>query len=168
MSRRKLSTLARHLSYPRWRIERDFPRRTLKAIGDAIAASEKTHSGELRFVVEGGLNVSHLLRGVSARERAIEIFSQLRVWDTEHNSGVLIYVGLADHQVELVADRGIHARVGEAAWRKICSAMEREFRSGHFENGAVEGVREIGKVLAEHFPASGDNPDELANSPVLL
>jgi hypothetical protein len=167
-TKRNLSTLLRHLSYPRWRLHGVFPKRALAAIGKAIAASEERHGGELRFVVEGGLDLRHLCRGTSSRERAIELFSQLRVWDTEANSGVLLYVGLADRRVELVADRGIHGRVGEATWQKICARMESEFRDGNFERGALAGVDEIGKVLAEHFPAAGENPDELANAPVVL
>ncbi len=166
--KRTLKTLIRHFSYPRWRLRRVFPQATLRAIENAIAASEKRHTGELRFVVEGGLDLPHLVRTISSRERAIEMFSRQRVWDTECNSGVLIYVCLADRQVEIVADRGIHTKVGDETWQRICAAMEREFRRGHFENGAVEGVNEIGKVLAEHFPATDQNPDELANAPLLI
>lgn len=158
----------KHLLYPAFRTRRAFGKRTLRAIEAAVAASETRHQGELRFAVEGGFDLAHLLRGTTARQRAIELFSALRVWDTEHNSGVLIYVQLADRQVEILADRGIHRKVGEATWQGICRDMERAFAAGRFEQGAVAGVRAVGEILAEHFPAVAANPDELGNAPVLL
>ena len=112
-----------HLIYPPWRVRRAFPAKTLKAIEDAVAASESLHRGELRFVVEAGLSFSELWRGTTARQRALAVFSDLHVWDTEDNSGVLIYVLLADRDVEIVADRGIHRQVGEAAWQRVCETM---------------------------------------------
>lgn len=163
-----MGRILKHLLYPQWRTRRAFPKGTLQAIEAAVEASEKLHDGELRFVVEGGLDLPQVLRGLSARQRAVEIFSRLRVWDTEHNSGVLIYVQLADRQVEILADRGIHRKVGDEPWQHICAAMEQAFRAGRFREGAVEGVQAVGRVLAEHFPARDGNPDELANGPVLL
>ena len=163
-----MKRILKHLTYPHWRVRAVFPQAALKAIEAAVTASEKTHDGELRFVVEGGLDLPHLLRGVTARQRAVEAFSQLRVWDTEHNSGVLIYVQLADRQVEILADRGIHKKVGSETWQRICTAMEQAFRAGNFEAGAVAGVAAVGRVLAEHFPAQGENPDELPDAPVVL
>jgi uncharacterized membrane protein len=162
-----MKRMLKHLSVPRRRVRQTFPKVTMKAIEAAGAASETLHNGELRFVVEGGLNLLQLLSGVSARQRAEEVFSRLRVWDTEHNSGVLIYVQLADRQVEILADRGIHNTVGDETWQRICAGMERAFRAGKFQEGAIEGVEAVGRVLAEHFPAQRENPDELANSPVL-
>ena len=162
--RRKL----RHLTYPRWWVYRAFPKAALKIIEAAIKESEASHDGELRFVVEGGLDMQHLLRGMSARQRAAEVFSQLRMWDTEHNSGVLIYVQLADRQVEILADRGIHKKVGSETWLCICANMEQAFGAGKFQEGAVEGIQAAGRVLAEHFPARGENPDELPDAPVVL
>ena len=158
----------RHLSYPGWRVSRAFPKVALKAIEVEIGRSENTHDGELRFVVVGGLDVSRLWRGVSARQHAVEVFSQLRVWDTEHNSGVLIYVQLADRQVEILADRGVHQKVGDATWQTICAGMQNSFRTGKFEQGAVDGVQAVSRVLVEHFPAHRDNPDELSNDVVLM
>jgi uncharacterized membrane protein len=105
---------------------------------------------------------------MSGRERAIEVFSNLRVWDTEHNSGVLVYLLLADHDIEIVADRGIAARVAPAAWETVARTMEAAFRQGEFERGALAGIEEISALLAAHFPPSGHNPDELANRPVIL
>lgn len=163
-----MGRILKHLTTPRWRVRRAFPRVALRAIEAAIAASEKLHQGELRFVVEGGLDLPQLLRGVTARQRAVEVFSLLRVWDTAHNSGVLVYVQLADRQVEILADRGIHAKVGDAPWQRICGEMELAFRAGRFREGAIAGVEAIGRLLAEHYPATQENPDELANAPVVL
>ena len=165
---RKLGRLINHLSYPRWRVSRAFSSAALKAIEAEIAHSENQHDGELRFVVVGGLDISRLWGGVSARQHAVEVFSQLHVWDTEYNSGVLIYVQLADRQVEILADRGINRKVGEATWQSICASMQQAFRAGSFEAGALEGVRAVGQVLAEHFPAQDHNPDELPNDVVLM
>ena len=96
------------------------------------------------------------------------MFSNLRVWDTEHNSGVLVYLLLADHDIEIVADRGIAARVDPAAWEAVAQTMEAAFRQGQFERGALEGIAQISALLAQNFPSSGDNPDELANRPVIV
>ena len=86
------------------------------------------------------------------RERALDIFSQLRVWDTEHNNGVLIYLLLADRDVEIIADRGIDAHVGAAGWETICRAMEKDFRAGLFEHGVIKGIEDVSRLLARHFP----------------
>lgn len=158
----------RHLLADHWSVRYAFPPRVLKAIEDAIAAQERRHDGELRFAVEAALPFFDLGRGISARDRAIELFSRLRIWDTEQNAGVLVYLLLADRRVEIVADRGIHARVGEAAWEAICGAMQREFAAGRFEQGVVTGVQAISDLLALHFPPRDENPDELANRPVVL
>lgn len=157
-----------HMSYPQWRVRQAFPKAALQAIEAEIDASEKLHDGELRFVVEGSLDFQRLRRGVSARERAVEIFAQLRVWDTEHNSGVLIYVQLADRQVEILADRGINKKVGDEIWQRICTGMQEAFRTGNFQHGAREGIRAVGGLLVEHFPAHAENPNELPNAVVLL
>ncbi len=140
----------------------------MQSIERAIGEQERWHDGELRFAVEASLPLNDLLRGVSARDRAIELFGRLRVWDTEQNCGVLIYLLLADKRVEIVADRGIHNNVGAAAWEAICGAMQREFAAGRFEHGAVVGVQAISDLLATHYPPRGENPDELANRPVVI
>jgi uncharacterized membrane protein len=153
---------------PRWRVGRAFPADALTAIDEAIKASEATHSGEIRFVVEGALDTSPLLRRQTARERAIDVFSQLRIWDTERNNGVLIYLLLADRDVEIVADRGIDAKVGPREWERICRTMEDAFRQGDFKGGVIGGIREVTRHLAEHFPPVGDDKDELPDKPVVL
>jgi len=125
----------------------------LAAIEQAIKTGETTHAGQVRFVVEGALDGAPLFRDQSARQRAIDIFAQLRIWDTAHNNGVLIYLLLADRQVEIVADRGIDAKVGSAGWEKICRAMQAEFKAGHFERGVIEGIAAVSQQLAKYFPA---------------
>lgn len=164
----RLTRLLKHLLSGRWQIARHFPPTSMQTIEHAIQCSETTHMGELRFAVEAGLDWHELVRGVTARQRAIEVFSRLRIWDTEHNSGVLIYLLLADRRVEIVADRGIHARVGDAGWEGICHEMETAFRSGQFEQGVLVGLARISVLLNQHFPAQGHNPDELSDAPVVL
>jgi len=163
-----MKRIARHLLAAKWTVDRAFPRDALMAIEQAIKASEGTHCGEIRFVVEGALDTAPLLRGQTARERAIDVFSQLRIWDTERNNGVLIYLLLADKDVEIVADRGIDAKVGPQEWERICRNMEAAFRKGDFEGGVIGGIRETTRRLAEHFPPIGDDRDELPDKPVVL
>ena len=126
----------------------------LAAIEQAIKAGEATHSGQVRFVVEGALDGAPLFRNQPARERALDIFSQLRIWDTAHNNGVLIYLLLADRDVEIVADRGIDAKVGAAGWEKICAAMETDFRAGNFERGVIKGIEAVSRRTGEAFSAA--------------
>lgn len=152
----------------RWMVKRAFPGDTLAAIDKAIKASEATHRGEIRFAVEGALHVEPLLRGQTARERAIDVFSQLRIWDTEHNNGILIYLLLADRDVEIVADRGIHEKVGAKEWEGICRKMEAAFRQADFEGGVIRGIQEVTQQLARHFPPIGDDRNELPDKPVVL
>lgn len=163
----QLTRLFRHLLIPDWWALRAFPEPALRAIEQAIGNSERRHQGELRFVVEAGLPVDALLRGESARERAIDLFSRLRVWDTAENSGVLIYVELIDRRVEIVADREINARLGEGYWKAICARLEDEFKRGQFLSGTLRALDDITVALAEHFPAAIDNRDELPNAPVV-
>ena len=160
--------LFRHLFMPPWRVRRVFPSHVLRAIAEAISQSEHGHEGQIRFAVEAALELPALLRGQSARERAVEVFSQLRVWDTERNNGVLIYLLLADHDVEIVADRGVHAKAGEAAWQAICSAMEQAFRHGRFSEGTLAGIHAVGMHLATHYPKQGEKKNELPDAPVVL
>lgn len=159
----------RHLFTGPLAVRRAFPATALTAIEHAIAQSEFGNHGEIRFAVEPALDMLPLVRATSARERAIEVFSQLRVWDTEYNNGVLIYLLLADHDVEIVADRGIDARVGSKKWEVICRQMETSFRQGQFESGVIEGIRAIGDHLKEHFPLErGGGQNELPDQPVIL
>ncbi len=160
--------MLKHLFTPDWIARRVFPRATLDRIREAIRESEKSHDGELRFAVEAGFDFLSLLKSIAPRQRAVEVFSMLRVWDTERNSGVLIYVQLVDRRIEIVADRGISAKVDQDAWDAICRSMEASFRAGQFEEGALQGIRAISLLMARHFPPLGSNADELPDQPVVL
>ena len=147
---------------------RKFSAQALKRIEEAIAAGERRHAGQVRFVVEGSLPLGLVLRGLTPRERALELFGRFGVWDTEHNSGVLVYVLLADKAVEIVADRGISRKISQETWQAICRSMEAAFREGRFEEGAVAGVNAIGELLAEHFPRGSSGPNELPDRPIVI
>ena len=159
--------ILKHLLTTHGQVTRAFPRSALNAIEKAIKSSETTHAGEIRFVVEGALDGMPLFKGQSPRERALELFAHLRVWNTEHNSGLLIYLLLADRAVEIVADRGIHAKVGAEEWRKVCHQMETAFKQSNYEGGVISGVQAVTQHLVRHFPAN-DRPNELPDRPVLL
>ena len=163
-----IKRIARHLLVTDGQVSRAFTRSALNNIEAAIKASEAEHVGEIRFVVEGGLDGAPLFQGQSARERAIELFSQLRVWDTQNNTGVLIYLLLADRAVEIVADRGIHAKVDSQEWSKVCRQIEAAFRESNFEGGVLSGVQAVTQHLLQHFPADGSNTNELPDRPALL
>jgi uncharacterized membrane protein len=160
--------IGRHLLEHRWRLRRIFTPKVLAAIEAAIKASEATHSGQIRFVVEGALDGAPLFCNQSARERALDIFSRLRIWDTAHNNGVLIYLLLADRDFEIVADRGIDAKVGAAGWEKICVEMERDFKAGNFERGVIKGIEAVSRLLAAHFPVERGSRNELPDAPVVI
>ena len=147
---------------------RAFPAPALDAIQREIAIHEKSHRGEVCFVVEAELTTGQLWRDLGSRDRAREVFAMQGAWNTEENNGVLIYVLLADRRVEIVADRGIDARVPAEEWKGICERMDRHFRERAFEPGAIEGVRAVSQLLARHFPASGADRNELADRPVMI
>jgi uncharacterized membrane protein len=160
----------RHLTTDRGTARRAFPVAALTAIERAIADGERGHRGQVRFVVEPALPLARVLAGLPPRERALEVFGSLRVWDTEDNAGVLVYVLLADRDVEIVADRGIHRHVGAPEWEAICRRMEAGFRAGRYAQAAEQGIGEINALLARHFPGTGGHAgtNELPDRPVLL
>ena len=164
----KVKRIARHLFATQTQLRRAFPRSSLTAIQKVITASEATHAGEIRFVVEGSLDGIPLFKGMTARERAIDVFSHLRVWDTKHNNGLLIYLLLADRAVEIVADRGIHAKVASPEWEKICHRMEVAFRQSNYEGGVIDGVQSVARHLVENFPSDGRRRNELSDRPAVL
>lgn len=164
----QIQRMVSHLLCTDWQVRRAFSPACLQALEEAIRASEQLHGGEIRFAVEGGLDGARLLKGQSPRERALEVFSQLRVWDTEGNNGVLIYVLLADHAVEIVADRGIHAKAGDGAWQAICQAMQTEFSRSAFQSGSLAGISAVAALIGMHFRPKGERPNELPDAPVLL
>jgi len=172
-----MATFASHLIRlwrHRWADERAvrrvLPPAVLAALTRRVAASERRHSGEVRLCIEAGLPVSYLWRGAPARERAVMLFGKLRVWDTEHNNGVLIYLLLAEHAIEIVADRGIDRHVSAAQWAAMTQRMGAAFREGRFEDGLTQALEEVSALLVAHFPLAGGDPDrnELPDAPVPL
>lgn len=164
-----LTRILRHLLIGQLAVRRKFPAASLAAIEQAIQQSEMQHGGEICFAVEAALNTTALLKNQTAQERAVEVFSQLRIWDTEHNNGVLIYLLLADRDVEIIVDRGILAKVASNEWKMICRTMESAFRQQQFETGIVEGINNITRHLQKHFPHhQGNDKNELANKPVII
>jgi uncharacterized membrane protein len=160
--------LLRHLFIPAWRVRTALPPTTMSAIEQAIGRSEATHEGQICFAVEAALDLLPLLRGQSARERAIEVFSELRVWDTEQNNGALIYLLLADHDVEILVDRGIAAQVRPEELESICKTMEQNFREGRFEQGVITGIEALSAHLTRHYPRLTPGVNELPDVPAVL
>jgi uncharacterized membrane protein YgcG len=164
----EIKRIFKHLLYPQWLARRKFPDALLDRVEAAVTASERMHHGEIRVAVEAALDIKPLLRGVSARQRAVQVFAELGVWDTAANNGVLIYLLLADRNVEIVADRGFHGRVSQTEWETICREMEAFFARGEFAAGTLAGIEHIHALLRRHFPSSGDNPNELPNRPARI
>lgn len=158
--------LLRHLLIPDWVARRAFPAAALEKIFQAISGSERLHRGEIAFAIEGGLPPR--LASLPCRRRAEQLFGELGVWDTEENIGVLIYVQLVDRDIEIVADRGIAARVAQAEWEAICREMEAALRADRYEAAALAGIRAVSDLLARHFPPGADDSDEQPNRPVVL
>ena len=158
----------------RWLDERDaaraLPEAALRRLEATVARSERAHSGEIRVCVEAGLPLSYLWRDLRARDRAVTLFGKLRVWDTEHNNGVLIYLLLAERSIEIVADRGLTNHVSPAQWAQIIDSMRQAFRDGHFEPGLAQAIAAVDALLRTHFAISDGtaNPDELPNRPLML
>ncbi len=145
------------------------PPAALARLQARVAGSEARHSGEIRLSVEAGLPLSYVAQGLQARERAVTLFGKLRVWDTEHNNGVLIYLLLAEHAIEIVADRGLARHVPQAQWDTLVAGMREAFRAGRFEEGLVHAIDAVDALLLQHFPlAPGQvNPNELSDAPDL-
>jgi uncharacterized membrane protein len=160
--------IARHLLVLPGKARRAFPAPAMRAIEQAIAKGESQHSGEVRFAVEPALEPAALLRGLSARERALEVFSQLRLWDTDERNGVLIYLLLAERDIEIVADRGVNAKVSADDWEAICRTMEASLRQGRYGEAVVAGIEAASRLLARHFPSRADDRNELPDRPVAL
>jgi uncharacterized membrane protein YgcG len=159
----------RHVAMTPARAAACFTSATLEAIQRQIVAGELRHSGEVMFIVESELTTAQLLAGLSSRDRAREVFAAHGVWNTEANNGVLIYVLLADRKVEIVADRGIDARVEPGAWQAICDAIDVHFHKGEYEAGAISGVTAVSRLLEAHFPAGpAGSRNELGDRPVML
>ncbi len=148
--------------------KRAFPETTLAAISEAITAGEQTHRGEVRLIVEKALPFDEAWDGVSNRQRALALFADYGVWDTEDNCGVLIYINLAEHKVDIVADRGIDRKIGKETWQAVCRTMTEGFRQGQFHDATLAAIEQVNALLREHFPANGARPNELPDKPLML
>ncbi|HOL64306.1 MAG TPA: TPM domain-containing protein [Accumulibacter sp.] len=164
----ELKRLIRHVVLPHWWVRRTISPDLLRRVEMVVKASEATHRGELRVVLEANLPLPRVLQNQSVRSRAIELFSQLRVWDTAENCGVLIYLQLIDRRIEIVADRGINATLGQAFWTSLCRRMEDAFKAGDYAGGLLFTLQAISDVLCVYFPVEEANPDELPNEPLLI
>jgi uncharacterized membrane protein len=160
--------MLRHLTSTAMRTRALFSTAVQAQIESAVTEAEKQHSGEIRFAIETALPLAALWHRITPRMRALQVFAQLHVWDTQANNGVLIYVLRADRAVEIIADRGISARVSEAEWQELCREVENHYRDGRYAQGSVAAVAGVGRLLGRHFPASGSGTNELPNQPVLL
>jgi uncharacterized membrane protein len=158
----------RHLLLPQSALGRRFPAHALTAIEEAVAKSELTHTGEIRFAIETVLDLGDLWRFSTARERALEVFGELRVWDTQQRNGVLIYVLLAERDVEIVADSGLDGRVTDAEWQHVCQLIEDAFRDNRWRDGALAGIAAVTELLQREFPAAGPNVNEQPDRPAVL
>ena len=158
----------RHLWSGYWQAPRLFPKTSRARLAEAIRSAETGHAGEICFVIEASLTPHQLWRRLSAHERALDLFSDLRLWDTEQNSGLLIYLLLADHAVEIVADRGLmHAEIGQA-WPDLLRDLRQALTAGEFEAGCLAAIGRAGQVLRQHFPAIGPDTNELPDRVPLL
>jgi uncharacterized membrane protein len=166
---RRLMRILRHRWVDDADVRRAVPPELVEKLTARVAASERRHGGEVRICVEAGLPLSYLWRGATPRERAIAMFSKLRVWDTEQNNGVLIYLLLAEHAIEVVADRGLDAKVDPGTWQRIVQHMGAAFRQGRFEDGLTQALEEVSALLVAHFPLREGqaNANELPDEPHL-
>lgn len=160
--------MIRHLLHDRRNLRRAFPPAVLDRIEQCVVDGERRHGAELRIAIEAALPPGRAWSGFPPRERALEVFSALRVWDTEGDNGVLLYVLLADHAVEIVADRAAAGAIDAGVWRGICDSITDAFRQGRFEEGLLAGVGVLNASLVEAFPAREGDRDELPNRPAIL
>lgn len=140
----------------------------LHRVGAQVSASELQHTGQIRVVAEASLPWSYLRRQASPRERAIMLFSKYRVWDTEHNNGVLIYLLMPEHAIEIVADRGLAQYVPPPEWQELVQQMSTRFQQLQYEEGLIQAIDAVSQRLARHFPRSGGaaQVNELPDIPV--
>ncbi|WP_416759227.1 TPM domain-containing protein [Roseateles sp. So40a] len=166
----RLGRFFRHRFWDEADVRRVLPAAALARLSARVTESELRHVGEIRLCVEASLPMSYLWRGLTARQRALALFGKLRVWDTEHNNGVLIYLLLAEHAIEIVADRGLNRRVTAAQWQAIVESLRQSLRGGQFEQGLIEAIRAVEALLAEHFPVEPGSPprNELPDAVVVL
>lgn len=158
----------RHANSTNSEARRAFPDTTLAALAQAITEGERTHRGEVCLIVEKALPFADAWDGVSSRERALALFADFGIWDTEDNCGVLIYINLAEHKVDIVADRGIDRKIDHTIWQAVCSTLTSGFRAQRHHEAALAAIEQVNALLHEHFPATGPRANELPNHPVML
>jgi uncharacterized membrane protein len=152
----------------RFALTRTFPVRVLDSIERAIKASETRHGGEIGFAIETSLDLPALIHGTTARDRAIKAFSDLRIWDTAANNGVLIYILLAEKDIEIVADRGFGPCVQPSEWERVCDHLRQTFKEKQFEKGSLQAIEEVTEIIARHFPHTPGDINELPNRPAII
>lgn len=168
----KISRAMRHVKTTKSQAKAAFPDATLAAIQAIIAEGEGLHRAEVRLIVEPSLDLAEIISGVTSRQRAGELFTDYRIWDTEENCGVLIYINLADHQVEIIADRGIARLISNDHWEAVCKTMTSGFAKSMYHDSALNGLRQLNAILKKYFPeneaAHGQQHNQLSNQPILL
>ncbi|MFC5740269.1 TPM domain-containing protein [Dyella tabacisoli] len=165
----RLQRLLMNLFGEWFQVRRRFPASLLDEMTQAVATGERSHKGEVCIAVESRLAPLAVLEGLDAPIRAAQVFGQLHVWNTEHNNGVLLYILMAEHRIEIVADRGIARYVAQGEWDTICARMRERFVSGAWREGCLEGIAAVHALLTQHFPGNDKvEPDELSDRPVLL
>ncbi|GAB3429223.1 TPM domain-containing protein [Massilia solisilvae] len=164
----RIKRALRHARSSAGHARRAFPPDDLKAFAEAITAGEQTHRGEVRLIVEKALPLDAAWGCMSSRQRALALFADHGVWDTEENCGVLIYVNLAEHQVEIVADRGIDRKIGQATWQNVCRTLTEGYARGEFRSSTLDAIGQVNQLLRQHFPSDGPRPNELPDHPVML
>lgn len=151
-----------------FQLSRWFTASKMRHIRDVIAEGELHHAGELCFAVEARYSFLAVLNGIQTRQRAEQVFSSLGVWNTADNSGVLVYLQIAEHRIEIVADRGIALKVPAAQWTNLCTEFADKMHEMTADQAVLDCLMKINALLIQHFPASADNPKELANEPIIL
>jgi uncharacterized membrane protein len=164
----RLRRMMRHLRSGAAQAQRAFPPHTRKAIAEAITAGEQTHRGEVRVIVEKAMPLDAVWDGQSPRQRALALFADYGVWNTEDNCGVLLYVNLAEHKIEIVADRGIDRKIDKATWRDVCRTMAEGFGHGQYHDSTLAAIEQVNTLLRTHFPSDGARPNELPDHPIIL
>lgn len=164
----RLARIWRHWRSTAAKGRRAFPPETLDAVAKAIAAGEQRHRSEVRLIVEHGMPFDALWAGMGIRERALALFAEYGIWDTEDNCGVLIYVNLAEHKVEIVTDRNVGRKIDNIVWKRVCATMTQGFTRGEFHAATLAALEQVNTLLAEHFPANGARANELPDRPIVL
>ncbi len=164
----KFKRVLRHLLTTTAAGRRTFPRDSLEAIQNVIAEGELQHRAEVRLIIEPAMPLSAILDGMSPRDRASELFSTCRVWDTEENCGILVYINLADHDVEIVTDRTATRLLTEEEWQAVCNTMTNGFARGEYRNGTIAGLKQLHDMLGARFPDEGSRVNQLSDRPLVL